>query len=158
MLFFGIAAASLGSCKKDETNYNITPKSQIIFDNDIDKVTADYQKSTTLNLRIGINGSANSVRITSTYSVIVGNETRPRSLDLGVFPVNAGVVMLSIPVTGLRAAADGVLVGAGPTPTTPAGLNPALYSRATNSYALVVDATAPDGGADRRFYTVVATQ
>lgn len=155
LLLLLMSVLTFASCKKTETNYNVGPKLLIVFDDDIDKVTADYKRASSLNLKVGFNASVSTVRITSTYSVLDGTVIKPRSLDLGLFPVNAGVVMLTIPVVGLRAAADGPLVGAGPTP---AGLNTALYTRSINSYALAVDATTADGNTDRRFFTVVATQ
>ena len=155
LLLLLTSVLTFAGCKKTETNYNVEPKLLITFDDNIDKVTADFQRLRLLNIKVGFNASVSTVRVTSTYQVFVGSDLKPRSLDLGVFPVNAGVVTITNPVLGLRAAADGTLVGAGATPT---GMNPALYNRSINSYALAIDATTPDGNTSRRFFTVVATQ
>ena len=42
LLLLLLSVLTLASCKKTETDYNVGPKLQIVFDNDIDKVTADY--------------------------------------------------------------------------------------------------------------------
>ena len=131
---------ALASCKKDYPTYEVGPKLQIVFDDAIDKVTADYKIGTTLSLKIAATG-ATSVTINTAYTT-----GTVKTVNLGTFPVTNGVVTISIPANSLRAAADGTPIGAGATST-----------RAANTYTLTVDAT--DGTiTERRYYTAVLVQ
>ncbi|GAA4346610.1 hypothetical protein GCM10023185_01080 [Hymenobacter saemangeumensis] len=145
LLILLVAVASLTGCKKKETDFNVMPKSQIIFDDQVDKITADYRKTGNLTLKVGVVGAATSVRVTSTYSV--GGVAR--RVDLGTFPVNGGAAQVNVPATAVRAAADGAVVGAGTMPAS---------SRAANTYILEVDAINPDNSTERRFFSAVITQ
>jgi hypothetical protein len=151
-----LAVASLSGCKKEEPTLGMPPKSSIIFDDASDKTGADYRKGGDLTLKVGISGAATSVRITSTYSAGGAAKT----VELGPFPVSGGAATISIPASQLRAAADGPIVGAAtvanPIPTPlPTGTTAASFSRANNTYVLLVDAIAPDGSTERRFFTAV---
>lgn len=142
LLFLLVAALTLASCKKTKTNYDVGPKLQIVFDDNIDKVTADYRVGTTLALKISAPG-ANTVNIVSNYAT-----GTVRTTNLNSFPVVDGVASVNIPANSLRATADGVPVGAGSMPVS---------SRAANTYTLTVDAVAGDV-TERRFFTAVLVQ
>lgn len=142
LLFILVAALTLASCKKTETKYDVGPKLQIVFDDNVDKITADYKVGTTLALKVSAAG-ASTVSIVSTYTT-----GTVKTANLGNFPVVDGVALVSIPANSLRAAADGAPVGAGSTPVS---------SRAANTYTLTVDATAGDIS-ERRFFTAVLVQ
>lgn len=149
-----LVAASLTSCKEEEQNFKVAPKSAIVFDDAVDKITADYRMGGNLNLKVGISGAATSVQVTSTYSA-----SGAKSVNLGTFPVTDGAATINIPASRLRAAADGPIPGAGPVPTPlPMGLTAASFSRGANTYVLLVDAYAPDGSFERRYFTAVITQ
>ena len=136
-----LAVASLSSCKKEEPSFNTAPKSVIVFDDNVDKTTGDYRKGDNLILKVGVTGAATSVRIASTYSVAGA----ARRVELGPFAVNGGVATVNISAANLRAVADGPIPGAGTT----------AASRAANTYVLLVDAIAPDGSSERRFFNAV---
>ncbi len=144
LLFWLFALVSLASCKKSYPDYQIVPSTSIIFDDLVDKVTADYKVGSTLNLKISAAG-ATSVTITSTYPV--GSSTATQ--NLGTFPLTNGVATISIPANSLRATANGTPTGA------PSGATTA--TRTANTYTLTVDAT--DGtNSFRRFYAAVLVQ
>ncbi|HEX8350331.1 MAG TPA: hypothetical protein VF598_10245 [Hymenobacter sp.] len=133
-------ALTVSSCKKSEANYDVGPQLQIVFDDNIDKVTADYQVGTTLNLKVAAEG-ANTISIVSTYPT-----GTVRTANLGTFPVVNGVALVSVQVNSLRATGDGAPIGAGTVPP--------VSSRAANTYTLAVDATA-GAVTERRFFTAV---
>jgi len=141
LLLLLLSVLTFASCKKTETDYNVGPKLQIVFDNDIDKVTADYKVGSTLSLRVAAAG-ATSVSIVTTYS-----SGTARTANLGSFPVVDGVATVSVPANSLRATGDGLPVGANTTPV----------SRAANTYTLIVDATG-NGTTERRFFSAVLVQ
>ena len=133
---------SLASCKKDEPKLDVEPKLQIVFDDAIDKVTADYKVGSMLTLKINANG-ASTVNIVSNYATGTA-----KTANLGSFPVTNGVATVVIPANSLRASGDGAPVGAGSTPVS---------SRAANTYTLTVEAVAGDVK-ERRFFTAVLVQ
>ncbi|WP_310393264.1 hypothetical protein [Hymenobacter sp.] len=153
LLLLSLVAASLVGCEKDEPNFNVAPKSQIVFDDNIDKTGAEYQRTGTLNLKIAVSGAATQVRIESRYSVVTPGVLTPKSFEVGVFPVTDGVASISIPTTSIRAATDGPAVGAGATPA--GSLNPDENTRPNNTYTLVVDAITPSAESERRFFAAV---
>ena len=136
-----LSVLTFASCKKTETDYNVGPKLQIVFDNDIDKVTADYKVGSTLSLRVAAAG-ATSISIVTTYS-----SGTARTANLGSFAVVDGVATVSVPANSVRATGDGLPVGANTTPV----------SRAANTYTLIVDATG-NGTTERRFFSAVLVQ
>ena len=142
LLLLLLSMLTFASCKKTEMDYNVGPKLQIVFDNNIDKVTADYKVGSTLSLRVAAAG-ASSVSIVTTYAT-----GTTRKANLGSFPVIDGVATVSIPANTLRAAGDGTPIGAGTAPVS---------SRAANTYALTVDATG-NGTTERRFFNAVLVQ
>jgi hypothetical protein len=145
LLSLVVAIVLLASCKKSQQEFNIVPKSSIVFDDNVDKISADYKKGTNLNLKIGVAGSATAVRVTSTYNVGASAKTK----DLGVIPVANGAAVLNIPVSDLRNTADGLVVGAGSAPSS---------TRPENTYTLIVDANNADGSTERRYFTAVIVQ
>ena len=142
LLLLLLTLFTLASCKKEETNFNVGPKINIVFDDAIDKVTADYKVGSTLTLKIAADG-ASSISIVSTYPTGTA-----RTTNLGTFAVTNGVATVSIPANSLRATADGTPIGAGATPVS---------SRAANTYVLAVDATG-NGVTERRFFTAILVQ
>ena len=142
MLF--VAVLTLAGCKKAETDFHISPKSVIVFDDDINRISGDYAKSGNLTLKIGVTGAATSVRISSNYTVSGVAKTK----DLGTIPVTNGVATLNIPAVDVRNTADGAVVGATTNATT----------RPANTYNLTVDAVNPDGSTERRFFAAVILQ
>ncbi|UOQ55019.1 hypothetical protein [Hymenobacter cellulosivorans] len=140
-LLLFVALVLLAGCKKDDPEYTVAPKSQIIFDDNIDKVTADYKKANNLTLKVGIVGSATSVRIESSYTVAGAAKTKL----VGTFPVSDGVASVSVPTAALS---DTPIVGATTNATT----------RPANTFTLAVDAINPEGGSDRRYFTAVVVQ
>ena len=165
VLLLLVATTSLSSCKKDEKDFNVVPKSSIVFDGAVDKITAEYPKGGNIVLKVGVSGAATGVRIASTYTaggVAKRVELGPGpNFTPGIFPVSGGAATISIPTSSLRAGADGPINGAA-SATTPApsplppGTTAGSFSRAANTYVLVVEAVAPDGSTERRFLTVVA--
>lgn len=143
---------ALTGCKKSETNYNVGPKLVIIFDDLIDKVTADYRVGSTLVLKVSVPG-ANTINIVSNYTT-----GTVKTANLSSVPVTDGVATISIPANSLRAAADGTPLGAGTAPNPlPPGTTTSSYSRASNTYTLSVDAVAGDV-TERRNFTAVLVQ
>lgn len=143
------ALLSLASCKKSYPDFQITPDTSIVFDDFIDKATDSYPVGSTLNLKVAAPGTTR-VSFISTYPVTrtVANVTTTTmvSVDLGSLPMTNGVATLTMPVNNLRAAANGVPVGA------PANASAAV--RAANTYTLTVDVT--DGtNTYRRFYSAL---
>jgi hypothetical protein len=141
LLFLLLTLFTLASCEKDEPNFNVGPKFNIVFDDAIDKVTADYKVGSTMTLKISAEG-ASTVSIVSNYST-----GTVRTANLGSFPVTNGVATVTIPANSLRAAADGTPVGATATASTRPG----------NTYTLTVDASG-GGNTERRFFTAVLVQ
>ncbi|OGX88771.1 hypothetical protein BEN47_08485 [Hymenobacter lapidarius] len=141
LLFLLLALFTLASCEKDEPNLNVGPKMNIVFDDAIDKTTADYKIGSTLTLKISAPGA-------STVSIVTNYTTGTvRTANLGTFPVTNGVATVTIPANSLRASADGAPVGATATAST----------RPANTYTLTVDATG-NGVTERRFFTAVLVQ
>ncbi|OUJ72543.1 hypothetical protein BXP70_18490 [Hymenobacter crusticola] len=141
-------ALSLASCKKDDVlDEMIVPKTSITFNDNIETITADYNRNSTLTLKISGVSAASNVQVTSTYSV----SGTAKAKDLGTLPVADGVATLSVPANALRNTADGAVVGA-----TATGTN--AMSRANNTYVLQVNALLPDGTSERRLFTAVLTQ
>lgn len=152
LLLLVITLWAMTSCKKTEQNFNVGPKLVIIFDDLIDKVTADYKVGSTFTLKVGAQG-ANSINVVSSYPT-----GTVRTVNLGSFPVTNGVATISIPASMLRATADGNPVGAGTAPTPlPAGVAATAYTRANNTYTLTIDAVA-GGVTERRIYNAVLVQ
>ena len=148
-----VALLALAGCKKAEPDFRLTPKLGIIFDDNIDKVTADYKIGSMLVLKISAS-DATTIKIVSNYTVGANTKTA----DLGSFSVTNGVATVSILANRLRASADGEAVGAGLAPSPlPAGTTAASYTRANNTYTLAVDAIA-GSVSERRFYTAVLVQ
>lgn len=153
LLILFAALLTLAGCKKAEPDFKLTPKLGMIFDDNIDKVGADYKIGSTLVLKVAASG-ASTVKIVSNYNVGANAKTA----DLGSFPVTNGVATVSIPANSLRASADGATVGAGTAPTPlPVGTTAASYTRANNTYTLAVDAIS-GSATERRFYTAVLVQ
>ncbi len=144
LLFLLLTLVTLASCKKEEPNFNISPKINIVFDDAIDKTTADYKIGSTMTLKISAEG-ASTVSIVSNYTVRVGTNDVPKTVNLGSFPVTNGVATVTIPANSLRAAADGAPIGAGTAPAS---------TRAANTYTLTVEAMG-GGNTERRFFTAV---
>jgi hypothetical protein len=144
LLILFAATFSLSSCEKEETNFRVASKAQIIFDDNIDKVTADYTKAGNLALKISADG-ANSVKVTSQYTA----SGVAKEQNLGTLAVSNGVASLNVPAVSVRNTADGLVVGAGSNPTS---------SRATNTYILKVDAIIADGSTETRYFTAVIVQ
>ena len=149
-----VAVVLLAGCKKDMPDFNVVPKSVIVFDDTIDKVTADYSKNGNVTLKISVSGPATSVKIASSYAV--GPDTKTK--DLVTLPLTNGSAVLTVPTVSLRNAADGPIIGVGTAPNPlPAGTTAASYSRAGNTYSLIVDAV--DGGSsERRYFSAVVLQ
>lgn len=141
LLLLLLSVLTFASCKKTETDYNVGPKLQIVFDNDIDKVTADYKVGSTFTLRVAAAG-ATSISIVTTYPTGTAG-----TANLGSFPVVDGVATVSILANSLRAAGDGA-------PTGAVGTAP---SRTANTYTLAVDATG-NGTTERRLFRAVLVQ
>lgn len=141
LLLLLLSVLTFASCKKTETDYNVGPKLQIVFDNNIDKVTADYKVGSTFTLLIAATG-ATSVSIVTTYTT-----GTVKTANLGSFPVVDGVATVSVPANSLRAAGDGA----------PAGAVATAPSRTANTYALAVDATG-NGTTERRLFNAVLVQ
>lgn len=139
-----LAAAPLISCEKDEPVVMVMPKANIIFDDNIEKISADYKVSQSVNLKISVGDQAASVVVTSNYTI--GTAAKSRVFTL---PVNNGVATFSVPANDLRNVADGVVIGAGSTPSS---------SRAANTFNLKVDAVLKDGSIESRYYTLVIVQ
>ncbi|OGX82376.1 hypothetical protein [Hymenobacter glacialis] len=152
LLFLLLALFTLASCEKDEPNLNVGPKMSIVFDDAIDKTTADYKIGSTLTLKIRAEGA-------STVSIITNYTTGTvRTANLGTFPVTNGVATVTIPANSLRAAADGAPVGARATADgAPVGAPATAATRPANTYTLTVDATG-NGVTERRFFTAVLVQ
>ena len=148
LLFWLFAVVSLASCKKSYPDYQVMPTTSIVFDDLVDKTTADYKIGSTLTLKISAPGTT-SVSIISSYPVTASGTTTTVSQNLGTFQTTNGVVSLSIPANSLRATANGTPVGA------PAGASAAV--RTANTYTLTVDA-ADGTNTSRRFYTAVLVQ
>ena len=144
LLLLLLALFTLVSCKKEEPNFNVGPKINIVFDDKIDKVTADYKIGSTLVLQVAAPG-ANTLAIVSNYNVNINGVNTPKRVNLGSFPVVNGVATVSIPANSLRATADGAPIGAG---TAPVSL------RVDNTYSLAVDATSNET-TERRFFNAV---
>jgi len=142
LLLLLLTLFTLASCKKDEPNLNAAPKINIVFDDAIDKVTADYKVGSQLVLKIAADG-ASSISIVSTYATGTA-----RTTTLGPYAVVNGVATVSIPANSLRAMVDGTPIGAGTAPVS---------SRAANTYTLAVDATG-NGVTERRFFAAVLVQ
>lgn len=143
LLFLLLATLSLASCKKDEPSLQVTPTTPIVFDDSVDKITADYKVGSTLTLKVAA-PNATSISIVTTYTT-----GTVRTANLGSFPVTNGVATVTIPANNLRASADGTPVGAPSTATA--------VVRTANTYTLTVDAT--DGtSTSRRFYAAVLVQ
>ncbi len=142
LLFLLLTLVTLVGCEKEEPNFNIGPKFNIVFDDAIDKTTADYKVGSTITLKVGAVG-ASTVNILSTYTT-----GTVRMVNLGSFPVTNGVATVTIPANSLRADADGVPIGAGTAPAS---------TRGNNTYTLTVDA-AGGGDTERRFFTAVLVQ
>ena len=160
LLLLLLATASLSSCKKEEPNFNVAPKSLIIFDDNIDKVTADFKIADNVTLKVSVAGSVSTIRIASTYNdVRVAGVTTPKRFDLAPVSVSNGVATINIPTSALRAPGDGPVIGVrpAPAPPLPMGVSADSYTRAGNTYTLIIDAVAADGSSERRFFTVVIT-
>jgi len=143
LLWLLLTTLSLASCKKDEPSLQVTPTTSIVFDDSVDKITADYKIGSTLTLKVAA-PNATSISIITTYTT-----GTVRTVNLGSFPVAGGVANVAIPANSLRAAADGTPVGA------PSGATAAV--RTANTYTFTVDAT--DGmSTSRRFYSAVLVQ
>ncbi len=142
LLFAAIMLSA--SCKKNQQDFDVVPKSSIIFDDNVDKISADYKKGANINLKIGVVGTT-TVRVTSTYNV----GAAPKSKDLGILSVANGAAVLNIPVADLRNAADGPVIGAGTAPAS---------TRPDNTYTLVVEANNAGGSTERRYYTAILVQ
>lgn len=138
LLFLLVSAITLASCEKDEPDFRITPTTQIVFDDDVNKITDDYKVTGNIVLKISAPG-ASSIRVTSSYS--------GGSKDLGTLPVTNDVAMLDIPARSVRT--TGTVVGAGTNPTS---------TRAANTYTFKVDATLPDASVATRYFTTVIVQ
>ena len=152
LLVLFAALLTLAGCKKAEPDFKLTPKLGIIFDDNIDKVGADYKIGSMLVLKVSVSG-ASTINIVSTYTTGTAKTT-----NLGSFPVTNGVATVSIPANSLRASADGAPVGVGPAPNPlPPGTTAASYTRANNTYTLAVDAIS-GSVTERRFYTAVLVQ
>lgn len=143
-----LVGLSLASCEKDEIiDDMIIPKTSITFNDNIETITADYNKASTLTLKISGVEAASNVQVTSTYSV----GSAAKSKDLGTVPVTNGTATLSVPASSLRNTADGAVEGAG-APNTGAS------TRANNTYVLQVNALLSDGTSERRLFTAVLTK
>ncbi|QIL75699.1 MULTISPECIES: hypothetical protein [Hymenobacter] len=138
LLLLLVTAITLASCEKEEENFRVTPPTQIIFDDFIDKNTADYKVTGNIDLKISAPG-ASTVRILSTYT--------GGSKDLGTLAIANGSATLSIPARSVRT--TGTVVGAGSNPTS---------TRAANTYTFKVDATMPDASVATRYFTAVIVQ
>ncbi|GAA4016095.1 hypothetical protein GCM10022408_31940 [Hymenobacter fastidiosus] len=142
LLLLLAATFTLSSCEQEETNFRVTPKTQIIFFDNIDVNTADFQKANNLNLKVTANG-ASSVRVTSLYNVGVAARTK----DVGTFSVSGGSAIVTAPSVAVRNTADGDIPGF----STVAPVS----SRAANTYTLKVDAIFADGSVETRFLAAV---
>ncbi|WP_426490371.1 hypothetical protein [Hymenobacter sp. 102] len=139
-----LAATPLMSCEKDEPVNMIMPKANIIFDDNIEKISADYKVNQPIVLKISVGDQAASVNITSNY--VVGTATKSKAFAL---PVSNGAATLSVAANDLRNSGDGAVIGAGSAPAS---------SRAANTFTLKVDAILRDGSTESRFYTLVVVQ
>lgn len=145
-LFLITALALLTGCDKDNDVLDdmIMPQTAITFDDNINKISADYKLNTTLALKISGLGPATSVQVTSRYSVSSVAKTK----EVATLTPTNGVATLSVPVSTLRAAADGAIPGATGT----------AASRTSNTYTLVVKAILPDNTTEQRLFSAVVVQ
>ncbi|SMB97299.1 hypothetical protein SAMN00120144_0346 [Hymenobacter roseosalivarius DSM 11622] len=134
VLLLLVAAMTLASCKKEEENFRIIPQTPIIFDDNINKITADYPLNSNIVLKISAAGAS---------SVTVTNLTGGTKV-LGTLPIVDGTATLSVPANSIRA--TGTVVGAGTSPAS---------SRAANTFNFKVDATLAGGTTATRYYTAV---
>ncbi|WP_035565602.1 hypothetical protein [Hymenobacter sp. IS2118] len=139
LLLLLLSIVTLSSCEKEEPNFNVGSKFSIIFDDAINKTTADYIVGSTITLKVGAAG-ASTVNVISNYTT-----GTVRTVNLGSFPVTNGVATITIPANSLRADADGAPIGAGTAPAS---------SRGANTYTLTVEAVG-GGTTERRFFTAV---
>ncbi|HEX8428649.1 hypothetical protein [Hymenobacter sp.] len=100
ILLLLVTVIALTSCEKEEENFRVTPQTQIIFDDNIDKITASYRSAGSIVLKIAAPG-ATSVRVTSRYT--------GGSVVLGPLSVADGFATLNVPATSVRT--TGTLVG-----------------------------------------------
>jgi hypothetical protein len=92
LLLLFVTVVALSSCEKEEENFRVTPPTQIIFDENINKITGSYGASGNITLKISAPGAT---------SVTVRTGTR----TLATLPVAAdGVANLNIPSTSVRPA------------------------------------------------------
>ncbi|UOR03850.1 hypothetical protein MUN82_12925 [Hymenobacter aerilatus] len=146
-IFFLLFAAltMLTSCEKDDVLDNmVIPQTTITFDDNIDKITADYKVNSTLTLKISGLNTATSVQVTSRYTASGATKTKEVAT---LIPTN-GVATLSVPVSALRNTADGAITGA--TTTT--------ASRTSNTYSLIVKATLPNNITEQRIFSAIIVQ
>lgn len=144
-LFFVAALTLLTSCEKDDVlDDMIIPQTNITFDDNINKTTADYKLNSTLTLKVSGLNDATSVQVTSRYTV----SGTTKSKEVATLTPSDGVATLSVPVSSLRNTADGAITGAGTT----------AASRTSNTYNLVVKATLPDNTTEQRIFFAVIVQ
>ena len=92
LLLLLVTVVALSSCEKEEENFRVTPPTQIIFDDFIDKITGSYRATGNITLKISAPGAS---------SVSVRTGTRV----LATLPVGTdGVANLNIASTSVRPA------------------------------------------------------
>ncbi|GGG51871.1 hypothetical protein GCM10011378_30140 [Hymenobacter glacieicola] len=132
------------SCEKDDEVVMVMPKANIVFDDNIEKISADYKVNQPITLKIRVGNEATSVRVISNYTVAAGAKTKEFTL-----PVTNGVATFTVAANDLRNTSDGAVVGAGTAPAS---------TRAANTFNLRVDALLAGGAYESRFYTLTVVQ
>jgi uncharacterized lipoprotein YajG len=138
LLLLLVAVVALASCKKEEEDFRFRPQTQIIFNDNIENITADYSVAGNIVLKITATGAS---------SVTVTNLTGGPKV-LGTLPIGAdGSATLTVRTNTIRN--TGTVTAA--TGTTAAARNAATYS-------LKVDATQADGTLATRYFSAVVVQ
>ncbi|UYZ63265.1 hypothetical protein [Hymenobacter weizhouensis] len=144
--FLFLAFITLSSCEKEEPDLEDAPRTNIIFNDNIDLGAADFRLNTPVTLKITLQGEQpTSLKVVSRY--LVGSTVR--LVDVATLPVSNGTATLNVPASALRNTADGPVVGAGTNPNS---------SRSANTYTLLVQATLADGRVEQRTFTAVVVR
>lgn len=134
LLLLLATVAALSSCEKEEEDFRVITQTQIIFNDNIETLTADYPLSGNIVLQISAAGAS---------SVTVTNLTGGPKV-LGTLPVVDGVATLNVPTNSIRS-----------TGTVAAATGATAAARAAATYSFKVDATQADGTLATRYFSAV---
>lgn len=137
LLLLLVAVVALASCEKDEPDFRVMPLTQIIFNENIETITADYSVTGNIVLRISAVGAS---------SVTVTNLTGGPKV-LGTLPVVDGVATLTVPTNSIRS-----------TGTVAAATGATAAARNAATYSFKVDATQADGTLATRYFSAVVVR